>query len=72
MAEDLEVTPQKVIEELCADPLGKALWERASWKVVAESLAQRLSAMESDPVPEGMQAPTERPSAGWDVPNNER
>lgn len=65
MAEPLTVTTEKVIEELCSEPLGRALWERAQWKVVAHAQAERIAELENQTT-----APTEPPSQGWDVPGD--
>jgi hypothetical protein len=64
MAEPLTVTTEKVIEELCSEPLGRALWERAQWKVVAHAQAERIAELEN------RTAPIEPPSQGWDVPSD--
>lgn len=42
----IAVDPALVIQELCADPMGRALWERAQWRVAADMLQRRVAELE--------------------------
>lgn len=66
MAEQITVPPEQVVQELCSDPLGRALWERAQFRVLAVVQAERIERLEKQKPPA-----TEPPSSGWDVPANE-
>jgi len=43
----LVIPPDDVIVELVTDPLGRALWERAQWRVAANMLQRRLAELEA-------------------------
>lgn len=43
----IEVEPALVINELCATDLGRALWERAQWRVAADVLQRRVVELET-------------------------
>lgn len=58
----MRVPPEKVVAELCADPMGRALWERAHFAVLSQVQAERIAELEK------AAAPTEPPSQGWEVP----
>lgn len=66
MAEDLRVPPEQVVQELCGDPMGRALWERAHFVVLARVQAERIAELERQ-----QNAPTEPPGQGWEVPADE-
>lgn len=42
----ISVDPAAVIQELCTDPMGRALWERAQWRVAADILQRRVVELE--------------------------
>jgi hypothetical protein len=46
----LIVPPEDVIKELVTDPLGRALWERAQWRVAADMLQRRVVELEAEQV----------------------
>lgn len=46
MADQTTVPPERVVQELCADPLGRALWERAQYRVLSEVLAERIDELQ--------------------------
>lgn len=46
MADQTTVPPERVVQELCADPLGRALWERAQYRVLSEVLAERVDELQ--------------------------
>lgn len=46
MAELPPVPSERVLQVLCADPLGKALWQAAYHQVLAEVLAERVEQLE--------------------------
>jgi hypothetical protein len=43
----LVIPPDDVIAELVTDPLGRALWERAQWRVAANMLQRRVAELEA-------------------------
>lgn len=45
-ATPIAVDPALVIQELCSDPMGRALWERAQWRVAADMLQRRVAELE--------------------------
>jgi hypothetical protein len=47
----IEVDPALVIRELCSSDLGRALWERAQWRVAADALQLRVMQLESQRAP---------------------
>lgn len=59
----IAVDPSAVIHELCADPLGRALWERAQWRVAADVLQGRVVELEQQKAP-AVQKPAVPPAAG--------
>lgn len=63
MADEVRLPPERVVAELCSEPLGKALWERAQYLVLSTIQSERLAQMEN------RSAPTESPSQGWEVPD---
>lgn len=48
----IEVDPALVIRELCSTDLGRALWERAQWRVAADVLQQRVVQLENQQKPQ--------------------
>lgn len=40
------VPPERVVQILCQDPLGAALWRAAAAEAMAELLAQRIEQLE--------------------------
>jgi hypothetical protein len=48
----IEVDPALVIRELCSSDLGRALWERAQWRVAADVLQQRVVQLENQQKPQ--------------------
>ena len=64
MAGDLRVPPERVVAELTADPMGRALWERAHFAVLSQVQAERIAELEKGT------APTAPPDQGWEVPPN--
>lgn len=66
----IEVPPELAIQELCSSDLGRALWERAQWRVAADvlqrqNLAQqaRIDELEQQKSPAAT-PPAEREAAG--------
>lgn len=47
----IQVDPALVIQELCTTDLGRALWERAQWRVAADVLQRRVVEMEQQRSP---------------------
>lgn len=66
MANRLTVPPERVVAELCAEPLGRALWERAHFAVLATLQADRIAELENEKAPT---VPTEPRGQGWEVPS---
>lgn len=43
----IDVAPAAVVEELCSTDLGRALWERAQWRVAADVLQRQSLAQQA-------------------------
>jgi hypothetical protein len=47
------VSPERVVEILCREPLGAALWRAAAAEAIADAMAERLEQLEQrNPVKE--------------------
>jgi len=51
MSEPLPVPPELVVQELCSDPIGRALWERAHYRVLSQVQADRITQLETQRPP---------------------
>jgi hypothetical protein len=43
---DISVTPERVVEILCRDPLGAALWRAAASEAIANVYRERIEQLE--------------------------
>ena len=46
MTEQVSVTPERVVEILCRDPLGAALWRAAANEALADAYRDRVEQLE--------------------------
>ncbi len=51
MSESVTVPPELVVAELCSDPIGRALWERAHYRVLSQLQADRITQLEQKTAP---------------------
>lgn len=61
--DEMRVPPEAVLDILTRTELGSAMWRAAHFEALSEIQARRIAELES-----ATRAPTEPPSAGWDVP----
>jgi hypothetical protein len=43
----IDIPPEAVIRELCSSDLGRALWERAEWRIAADVLQRQNVAQQA-------------------------
>lgn len=51
MSEQIQVSPEQVVEILCRNPLGEALWRAAANEAVANAYRERIDQLERQRVP---------------------
>jgi hypothetical protein len=53
VSEQIQVSPERVVEILCRDPLGMALWRAAASEALADAYRERIDQLERQHRPSG-------------------